>query len=311
MTSFGARGPTNADSLSLDHMRAFLTFVDEKNQTHAAKLLDVSQSTLFRHVKRVDEHFGGNLFEEVKGAKLSPRGRQVQELLRSVVADLELGRRRVHPRDPVLAIGYVRMLRPFVERALRTSVRSKAQPRFDVRLHELPSDDQARQLRDGKLDVALCYARDDLLTELSAAVQSFAIECSYAIVVPEHAVSRGKLNMRALAPLHYVHTPEHFANDVANARRRWLAANGLAAEHSIECELGTEIISYAATGRGYGFLPALWSAASHERAVFVPVPGFVNAIRLAAYTREHVEHWVGPLRQHLLAELRGLLEGFP
>jgi DNA-binding transcriptional LysR family regulator len=310
MRSFESRGPTNADSLGLDHMRAFLTFVEEKSQVRAAKRLLVSQATLFRHVKRVEEHFGDDLFDKVTGAKLSPRGRQVQQLLRSVVADLELGRRRLS-REPVIAIAYVRMLRPFVERALRASARSKTGPRFDVRLHELPSEEQARQLRDGKLDVALCYARDDLLDELSGAVLSFGIESSYAIVVPERAVVRGTLNVRALARLHYVHPPDRFAKDVAAAGRAWLAANGLAAESRIECELGTEIISYAVSGRGYGFLPALWSAASHEGAAFVPVTGFVRAVRLAAYTREHVEHWVAPLREKLLAEVRMALRGFP
>jgi DNA-binding transcriptional LysR family regulator len=293
---------TNADSLGLDHMRAFIALVEKGSQVRAAESLGIAQATVWRHVTRVEDHFGGRLFEAGTSGPLSTRGLLVEQTLRSVLARLEHDRDRLAMERPVLRIGFIRAMRPLIERALREPTKKRNELPFDVRLIELQSEQQARKLQSRELDVAVCYAIDDLFDDRTG------IE---ALVVPEHACVRGQLVLRALAELNYVHLSRRFARDTLTASAQWLATHGLAPQCRIECKLGTEILAYAAAGRGYGFLPALWRTTSHEGAVFMPLPDFAQVVGIAAYSLQHLSPWVIPFRESLLRVARAALHGFP
>src|SRR5688572_6419129 len=101
--------PQNTDVLSMEHLRAFIAVIELKSQVNAAKRLGIGQGTVSRHIKRVQDHFGGELFESGGNGALSGRGRIVEEAARAALAALERARERVATERPVLRIGFVRL----------------------------------------------------------------------------------------------------------------------------------------------------------------------------------------------------------
>jgi DNA-binding transcriptional LysR family regulator len=302
---------TNDDSLSVDHMRAFLALVETSSQAGAARSLNVSQATIHRHVTRVDAHFNGGLFERGLAGGLSTRGQLVESTLRSAIAMIEHARDRLAVERPVLRVGFIRAIRPLIEQTLRALGVQPGDAQFDVRLAELPSEQQARRLRNREIDVAVCYAIEDLFEDRTGIDEVVVTEQAYALVAPESACPRGKIAPNSLSTLHYVHLPSRFSQSIASYGARWLAQNRLRPKCRIECKLATEVIAYAAAGRGYGFLPALWSTAAHDGAVFVPMPDFAKTINIAAYSLEHLRFWVTPFRRALLQSAQAALAKFP
>ena len=137
----------NADSLGLDHLRSFLAVVETGSQARAAKRLRIAQTTVCRHLSRVQEHFGGNLFEAGSSGILSARGLLVEQSVRTAVAELSMTRERLEVNRPVLRIGFIRAMRPLVEKALRCHAKAQGAPAFDVRLQELTPEMRVRVWR--------------------------------------------------------------------------------------------------------------------------------------------------------------------
>jgi DNA-binding transcriptional LysR family regulator len=298
---------TNADSLSLDHMRAFIAVVETGSQVRAGKRLGVAQTTVCRQIERVQEHFGGGLFEAGASGPLSTRGLLVEQSVRAAMAELSRTRDRLAVDSPVLRIGFIRLMRPLVERALRGQLKAHGIPAFEVRLLELPSEVQARALARREIDVAICYALPEF-AKREGIEESVLTDQPYALAIPERGWVRGKPSVEVLGSLIYAHLPRRPSSRVAQAEEQWLSENGLAPARSVECGLGTEILAYAGAGHGYGFLPALWSTASHEGVVFAPVLTSAPIARIAAYSLKHVAPWMAQLRENLSAATRAALE---
>jgi DNA-binding transcriptional LysR family regulator len=300
----------NAESLSLDHLRAFIAVVETGSQIRAAKRLRIGQPTVSRHIDRVQEHFGGGLFEAGASGPLSTRGLLVEQSVRAAIAELSRTRQRLAVDRPVLRIGFMRPVRPLIESALRNQARPHGVPRFDVRLLELTADMQARALARRELDIAISYAIPELAAR-AGIEESPVTEQPFALVVPERACVRGKLSVAALSTLVYVQSPARMSQVLADAGQQWLTQKRLTPARIVECELGSEILAYAGAGHGYGFLPALWSMERHDGAVFVPVTPFAGTAKIAAYTLQHVTPWVTRLREDLSAGARAALQAFP
>jgi DNA-binding transcriptional LysR family regulator len=300
---------TNAESLGLDHMRAFIAVVETGSQAAAARRLRAQQTTISRHIKRVQEHFGGGLFVAGASGPLTTRGLLVEQSLRAAMAELSRTRDRLAVDRPVLRIGFIRAMRPLVEKALRSQVKVHGIPAFDVRLLELSNEVQARALVRRELDIAIAYAVPELATRAGIEA-SLVTEEPFALVIPERAWVDGRPSLAVLAPLLYAYSPRRLSNQVAEAGERWLSDHRLEPKSTVECAMGSEIIAYAGSGYGYGFLPALWSMADHEGVVFAPVAGFSATARIAAYSLQHVSPWVTRLRENLTTAAQVALQDF-
>lgn len=100
------RARTKADALGLAHLRAFVAVVDAGTQSEAKRGLGTSQGSVARYLKRVDEHFGGGLFERARDGRLtlSTRGKLVEQSVRAALAELTRTRDRLDPSGPVLRL---------------------------------------------------------------------------------------------------------------------------------------------------------------------------------------------------------------
>jgi len=268
------------------------------------RLAGKEQSTVVRHIKRVQEHFGGGLFESGGSGPLSTRGAIVEQAFRTTMVELSRTRDRLAER-PVLRIGFIRPMRVLVQRALceRSNARGAS---FEVSLVELTTERQARALARRELDIAICYALPEI-AERSGVEESVVTEEPIALVIPERAWVRGKPALEVLSQLTYASLPRLPTRAVTRASDKWLADHELTPKRQVECALGSEVLAYAGSGYGYGFLPALWSMGDHDDVVFAPIDGGATA-KIAAYSLAHVTPMVTHLRDDLSAAARAALK---
>lgn len=299
-----AKNSRSRDSIRIAELTSFRAVQKHGGQNRASRHVDLSQTTVGRHMKRLRMYFGAPLFTP-DWSELTVQGEIAWRAAQRVLETLE------HARDQIasqpLRIGFIRMVRPLVERALRQEKRRT--PELNVRLVELSSERQVSALDDDRLDIAICYALPQL-ERRGDLVHSLVCEQPFALVVPSHAHRRGELVPAALAPLDYVHPPRWLARHAVDAGERWLADRGLAPARKLQHELGSEVIAYAAAGCGYGFLPALWSSVAHDGAAFVPVPGFAPKAKVAAYSRLDGHASAKRLRKSLADAARAALRDF-
>lgn len=299
---------TNDDSLAFAHLRTLIAVVETGSQNKAASKLDIVQSTVGKHLSRLDAYFGAALFEPGQGARLTARGKLVEKDARKLLSELERTRARVAMNRPIVRIGFNRASRPLVERALRELVPPRETSAFDVQLFELSSEAQANKLRTGELDVGVCYVLDHLFTADDQIEELKIVAEPYALVLPERAWKQAKPNLRALSSMSYTHVPRSFSR-VFDDAERWLHEQGLAPARRIECALATEILAYAGSGRGFGFLPALWSMVPHDGVVFARVANFRPTATIAAYWLPNQANTVKPLLNRLPKVAREGLRG--
>jgi DNA-binding transcriptional LysR family regulator len=138
------RDYTNDESIGVEHFQAFLAVVETGSQKQAATRLRSQQPTISRRLKRVQNHFGGGLFEAGLSGPLSTRGALVEQALRAVMTELTHTRDRLLLDHPVLRIGFIRPMRALLERALRERIKVPGIPTFDVRLLEMNAELLAR-----------------------------------------------------------------------------------------------------------------------------------------------------------------------
>lgn len=303
--------PTSGhDEPGIVHLRGFIAVIDTGSHAEAAQRLGIHVKSMGRYIRLVQQYFGEGLFEGGKDyGKLTERGRIADKAAREAIAVLEKERERIKVECPVLRVGFVRMMRPLVERAVRTRVTTQTSKTVEFRLFELTSEQQARALAARELDVAICF-RLPLLSDAKDFDEFEVSTHPYALAVPAHAWMNGELAVDVLRRLHYAHPPSRLSPDVIDAGEEWLASEQVNPTTKLECDFATQIIAYAGSGIGFGFVPALWSAASREGVVFVPLPTFATSAKISLYTLGHATTHAKGLRKDLQASAREALEGF-
>ena len=146
--------------MELRHLRYFIAVAEELHFRRAAERLHMSQPPLSQQIRQLEEEIGAQLLLRnqrkveltAAGAAFLVRAREILD----AVEDAAREARRVQ-RGEVgrLAVGFVgSAMYSFVPELLR-AFREQA-PDIGLRLHELGTTEQLRQLDDGRLDVASC-----------------------------------------------------------------------------------------------------------------------------------------------------------
>ncbi|WP_280719448.1 LysR family transcriptional regulator [Kitasatospora sp. MAP5-34] len=93
-------------SIELHHLRGFLAVADEKHFTRAAKLMNVSQPTLSRNIRRLEELLGRRLLERTtRQVALTAAGESLYDQLHFLIPRLEAVL-RPEPEDDVFRVGF-------------------------------------------------------------------------------------------------------------------------------------------------------------------------------------------------------------
>jgi DNA-binding transcriptional LysR family regulator len=143
--------------MELRHLRYFVVVAEELHFRRAAERLHMSQPPLSQQIRALEREIGATLFERnQRKVELTAAGAAFLERAREIldaVEDAARQARRVQ-RGEVgrLAVGFVgSAMYSFVPELLR-EFRAHA-PDIALRLHELGTSEQLRQLEDGRLDV--------------------------------------------------------------------------------------------------------------------------------------------------------------
>ena len=147
--------------MNFRNLQYFLTVAEEKNITHAAKKLYISQQSLSGHIAKLEDELGVALFDRGQeltltyaGERLSSLARRIcsleQEILRETgeISDHRRGRLRI-------GISYTcgRAILPYILPEF-----SKEHPLVEISLMEGNHDRLSEWLKNGEIDVALGYA---------------------------------------------------------------------------------------------------------------------------------------------------------
>src|SRR4051794_8236482 len=148
--------------MELRHLRYFVVVAEELHFRRAAERLHMSQPPLSQQIRALEEEVGATLpSRNQRRVELTAAGAAFLERARDILAAVEdaaLEARRVQ-RGEVgrLAIGFVgSAMYSFVPELLRAF--HEQAPDIALRLHELGTTEQLRQLENGRLDVGFIRA---------------------------------------------------------------------------------------------------------------------------------------------------------
>jgi DNA-binding transcriptional LysR family regulator len=143
--------------MELRHLRYFIAVAEELHFRRAAERLHMSQPPLSQQIRRLEEEVGAQLLlRNQRRVELTAAGAaflvRAREILDAVEDAARQARRVQRGEVGRLAVGFVgSAMYSFVPELLR-AFREQA-PDIGLRLHEMGTTEQLRQLDDGRLDV--------------------------------------------------------------------------------------------------------------------------------------------------------------
>ena len=149
--------------MELRHLRYFVAVAEELHFRRAAERLHMSQPPLSQQIRQLEEEVGATLLlRNQRKVELTAAGAaflvRAREILDAVEDAARQARRVQRGEVGRLAVGFVgSAMYSFVPELLR-AFREQA-PDIALRLHELGTTEQLRQLEDGRLDVGFVRLR--------------------------------------------------------------------------------------------------------------------------------------------------------
>ncbi|MGV3774085.1 MAG: LysR substrate-binding domain-containing protein [Verrucomicrobiales bacterium] len=177
--------------MELRHLRYFIAVAEKENVSRAASALHVSQPSLSRQIRDLEDHLGFPLFERTaKSISLTTAGkvflREAKSVMKKAQEAVEKGRNAAKAKESVFHIGYAPSpTAEFLPELLRKFQKSKP---TRVVLHDLSSDEMLEGLSRGNLQIALMVEQP---TTLRPDIK-FERLCSYSvgvIVSPGHRLA--------------------------------------------------------------------------------------------------------------------------
>lgn len=264
-------------AMELRHLRYFLAVGEALNFTKAAAQLRVAQPALGRQVRDLEDELGVHLLKRTtRGVALTAAGKlfmeEARQLLKHAAGSVEKVRAQERGQFGELHIGYlpsvsIELLPPSLK------VFQKAVPSVNVLLHDLSTQDSARVLMTGKLDLALI---PEAATLQVAGIQYEPL-LKYPIYValpPGHPLARLKsipLQKVAAEPLVGLRRKEHPGYYLL--RERVFGPLGINPRVAVECDSGNSVITAIQTGRGIALVPRVYKQMTGKRILYRPLTG--------------------------------------
>jgi DNA-binding transcriptional LysR family regulator len=270
--------------MELRHLRYYVAAAEALNFTKAAERLRIAQPALSRQVQDLEDEIGVDLMKRSpRGIVLTAEGKLFLEEAKGIIAAAEDAVKKVQALARgdygELHIGYgpspsIELLPPAM------SAFQKANPRVNVRLHDLSGDEMIEGLRDGSLE--LCVM-SDLLEDTGVGIE-FHCLITYPICVamsPHHALVKKKAVTLAEAcaePL------------VAFRRKGYSNYHHLLAQVfggprqvpriAVECDGASSLVTEVEAGRGVAILPSVYARAIGPRLKLRPITPAPEPLRV-------------------------------
>jgi DNA-binding transcriptional LysR family regulator len=152
--------------MELYQLRYFLAVCEELNFTRAAARCSVTQPTLTRGIKKLEDELGGPLFRRERNlTHLTDLGRLMKPHLEQSLAGAEAAKDKARGfldlEDAPLSLGIMCTVGPAQMIGLIAAL-SRAAPGIDLSIHETTPDDLVERLWKGEIDVALLAQPEEL-----------------------------------------------------------------------------------------------------------------------------------------------------
>src|SRR5689334_19886393 len=208
--------------MELRHLRYFVATGEVLNFTRAAERLHLSQPSLTRQIKDLENELGVQLLDRTKQrVTLTAEGRSfladAKRVLSLSTEIVEAVRRRSREQTAVLNLGYVANL--FYDRLPATLAAFQcAFPRVAVNLFDMNCGNQIRALHDGKLDLGFVGQRETV-REAGLQYRSVAAYKTVAALPKQtDLVAKPVIKLKELAPMFFIAISENSYPGY----RRWL-----------------------------------------------------------------------------------------
>jgi LysR family nitrogen assimilation transcriptional regulator len=242
--------------MDLSKVHLFLSSIEHGNLSNAARALRVSQPTLSRQIKSMEEEFGTPLFIRAgRGMILTDAGRKLQEGLISIDRQLRLLKTEVASvsREPSgeVTFGIPPSPRALLGVPLITAFRT-AYPRIVVRVIEETSAQLRDLVSNGLLDLAIINTHEPSHGTISKTLGRERM----LLVGPARANlsmrRKTSLNQLARLPLILTTRPNSLRLTLENALR----LQGLECDVRLEANMIPMLTDLVAAGVGFTVLPA-------------------------------------------------------
>ena len=265
----------------MHQVRYFLAVADLLNFTRAAESCNVSQPSLTRAVKLLEDEFGGPLFHrERANTHLSELGRQVHGHLMHVheqsLAAKRLAMDFAKLKKTVLKLGVMCTIAPNRVVEMLGTIQAR-HPGVELDVVDASARELNDRLFDGDLEIALyCLPAD----EADVRVHAMPVfrEQMVVVVSPTHKFAAGKsVSVRQLDGERYVNRAKCEFRGYAG---QIFADHGVHVETVYRGERDDWVLAMIASGTGFGFMPV--SVANHPGVVTRPLvdPEFWREVNL-------------------------------
>lgn len=271
--------------MNWNQLQYILTVAEEKNITRAAERLFLSQPSLSRSIKTLEEEVGSPLFERKNGL-LQPTYagtlfcQWAEETLRSHqqllhrLSDIASGQRRLIRLGISPHRSFV-FLPPILEEFYRSY------PGCEVQVVEKPTYELRELLEQDKLDLIIDVPHEDTLNYQSDLLAEekilLAVPEEYLRQLPENLRSSSSLPLSALSEHPFILlSPDHVLGRIS---RRMCEAASFSPEQRISCANVESALRFAVQGLGITFVPEIFAVEGRyaDRLRYFSVQDFQSA----------------------------------
>jgi DNA-binding transcriptional LysR family regulator len=244
--------------MEIRHLKYFLGVSEELNFGRAAEKMHISQPPLSRQVMDLEKELGVKLFERTpKGVELTSAGRYLKLEATRLVRLSERIKERVGQigleSSRRIRVGFVgSVLYSFMPELIRFL--SDEMSGLSFELQELPSDEQARALSTGTIDVgfARSWVKESGIHFMPVAEETLSVVCARDLsgLDCEPTLDR-------LAPLPFVAFSDKCAPGIAELAERICLRSGFAPRTVFVANQYDAVLRFVAAGIGWSIAPTM------------------------------------------------------
>lgn len=298
----GSAGRSTPSRPEFHQLAIFLKVVEARSFAGAARLVGRSQPAISQAIARLEEIYGGDLFERRRGAplRLTPIGEAILPSARTILDTIDQQMVRAaaaaQSRIGTLTLG---IFPGIISGPLRAGIASfvEASPHVGLRLVEALPTELHRQINEREIDLMIVTMMPKL--ESKALVQERLWEERLAVALPEtHALARETtLNWDQAAELRIILKASHVELFALRALLERLDRQVHIEQHDVSC---TTLLDMVGLGIGATIIPSS-AIAPRRGVVFVPIDESDAIVGVDAVWPKDDRN---PLRHRLLSLMR-------
>ena len=280
--------------MEMHQVRYFLAVAEELNFTRASERCNVTQPSLSRAIKLLEEELGGPLFyRERESTRLTDLGQMVRPHLQSVYDHSKLAKRlcKEFATKWPLKLGIMSTISPEEIIDLIASIRAR-HPEVELTLCDADAKDLRARLLAGELEVVIYALPGEEADEHIHSIPLFREQMVLAVHRNHRLAKTGVFPVREMNGESYIHRVNC---EFAGYADRILEQKGVTCKPVYWSERDDWTLAMVAAGLGFAFMPV--NLVKHPGVVGLPVvePEFWRQVSLVSVRGRRYSPGVGSL----------------